>query len=457
MSIWSALNSAYSFEDAFRAKDCTSQAMRAAVKEWFRLYYQQEPTEESDPCQRIAYTVVNKLTKTAFGEYDAKSDDEFAQSVLHVLDAVKKKAMQAALIGGEAWLKPVPGRDGFTFSVVSRDNVLIFGRDSQGVQTDVGAAEYSVNGRNFYTLLERRTVDRRGYLTIRNMLYCSEMPETLGRQVPLAELEQYEDLPEEYTFREPLGGLGMARMITPMENCVDGSKDGVSIYAPAVGLIHNIDRNEALLNGEFERGQSRIIVSDDLLRKDRTGRRRLEDKIFVGGFDENPEDMKPIIFSPELREKSFLARKQEYLRDVESIIGLKRGLLSEVEAEERTATEITSSAGDYNLTIIDFQSMFEDAVREAVRLCGVLGRLYRVPGAHDVNPDKVSIDWGDGVLYNRDKVNQEMLSQVQSGLLAPERYLGWYYEQPANTPEERARIRKDYMPELKGLAAEDDL
>lgn len=260
MSIWSALNSAYSFEDAFQAKDCTSQAMREAVKEWFRLYYRREATEESDPCQQIAYTVVNKLTKTVFGEYKVESTDGFVQAVLASLDAVKKKAMQKALIGGEAWLKPVPEKDGFSFTVVSRDNVLIFGRDGQGVPTDIGAAEYSVNGRNFYTLLERRTVDGRGYLTVRNMLYCSEMPETLGRQVPLEELERYADLSEEYTYREPLGGLGIAWLKTPLENCVDGSADGVSAYAPAVGLIHNIDHNEALINGEFDRGQSRIIA-----------------------------------------------------------------------------------------------------------------------------------------------------------------------------------------------------
>ena len=71
MSIFTALHGAYSYEDAFRAKDCTSQAMREAVKEWFRLYYEREATEESDPCQRIPYIIVNKLTKTAFGEYKA--------------------------------------------------------------------------------------------------------------------------------------------------------------------------------------------------------------------------------------------------------------------------------------------------------------------------------------------------------------------------------------------------
>lgn len=206
MSIWSALNGAYSFEDAFRTKDSTSQAMREAVGEWFRLYYQQEATEESDPCQRIAYTVVSKLTKTAFGEYKADSKDDFAQTVLDALGAVKKKAMQMALIGGEAWLKPAPCREGFAFSVVSRENVLVFGRDGRGVPTDIGTAEYTVEGRSWYTLLERRTADGRGYLTIRNMLYRSEMPGCLGVPVPLRALARYEALPEEYTFPETLGG-----------------------------------------------------------------------------------------------------------------------------------------------------------------------------------------------------------------------------------------------------------
>lgn len=451
MSIWSALNSAYSYEDAFRSKDITSQSMRTAIQEWFRLYYQQEPTEESDPCQRIAYTVVNKLTKTVFGEYKASSEDEFAQTVLLALDAVKKKAVQKALIGGEAWLKPVPGKEGFTFTVVSRDNVLIFGRDGKGIPTDVGAAEYSAEGRSFYTLLERRTVDAGGYLTIRNMLYCSEMPETLGRPVPLASLARYEALPEEYTFREPLGGLGMARLKTPLENCVDGSVDGVSAYAPAVGLIHNIDRNEALINGEFDRGQSRIIASSDLLRKDRNERRRLEDKLFVG-IDDDPEAVGLTIFSPELREASFLARKQEYLRNVESVIGLKRGLLSEVEAEERTATEITSSAGDYNLSIIDFQTMWAETAKEAVRLCGVLGRLYHVPGAHDVDPEAVSVDWGNGILFDEDKAWADYLDMVGRGLLKPEIALGWRFGMPTETETDLAAIREKYMPDLKRMA-----
>lgn len=456
MSIVSALRGAYSCEDAFQARDCTTQPMREAVREWFRLYYHRAASEESDPCQQIAYTIVHKLTKTAFGEYKSASDDGFAQGALEGLDRVKKKAMQLALIGGEAWLKPAPVGEGFTFSVVRRDNVLIFGRDSEGRPVDIGTAECTVEGRyhaaqSWYTLLERRTLGADGRLTIRNLLYCSSMQGSLGQRVPLAALARYEALPEEYTFPEPLGGLGLARLITPLENCVDGSPDGVSVYAPAVGLIHNIDRNEALLNGEFERGQSRIIASADLLRKGRDGRRRLTDRLFVG-IDDDPESVGLTIFSPELREKSFSARKQEYLRTAENIIGLKRGLLSEVEAAERTATEITSSAGDYNLSIIDFQQMWESAAKEAVRLCGVLGRLYKVPGAHGVDPDAVSIDWGNGILYDEDKTWADYLDMVARGLLKPEIALGWRFGMPAETEADLAAIRAKYMPELDRLA-----
>lgn len=235
MSIWSALNSAYSYEDAFGAKDCTSPAMKEAVSEWFRLYYERETTEESDPCMRIGYTIVNKLTKTAFGEYKADGGDTFAQAVLGALDAVRKKAMQKVLIGGEAWLKPVPGPGGISFSVVSRDRVLVLGRDGQGVPTDLGCVESVSEGRSFYTLLERRMLDGQGRLTIRNQLYRSDLPGVLGSPVSLKALARYEALPEEYTFPQPLGGLGLARLITPLENCVDGSQDGVSVYAPAVG------------------------------------------------------------------------------------------------------------------------------------------------------------------------------------------------------------------------------
>lgn len=443
-----------SYQEAFRAKDITSDEMQRAIGEWFDLYFQKEATEKEDPCQQIPYTIVHKLTKTAFAEYKATGKNDFVQGVLAELDKKRKKAMQMALIGGESKLKPIPTKNGFRFTVVNRANILVFGRNDEGAMTDIGTSERVVKDKYFYTLLERRTMDANGYLTIRNFLYQSDTRESLGRRVSLQSLPEYEDLPEEYVFPTPVGSVGFASLRTPMENCVDGSEDAVSVYASAVGLIHNINRNEAQLSGEFERGESRIVVSADMLTKRKDGKKVIRDNVFVG-LDEDPETVGFNIFSPELREKSFLARKQDYLRSAESIIGLKRGLLSEVEAVERTAKEITSSEGDYNLTIIDFQQAWEDAVKETVKLCGVLGMLYKVPGAYEVTEDDaVAFDWGNGVLYDEEKAWADMKDQVARGLLKPEIAIGWRYGMPYDTPADLQKIREKYMPQVEELGGD---
>lgn len=450
MSIFTALTNAYTLEEAFKAKDCTTQEMQNAIKEWFALYFEQKPTKDSDPCQRIAYTIVNKLTKTCFGEYKAESKDEFAQAVLDALGDSKRNAMQMLLAGGEILIKPIPGRDRMDFNVVRRDNFLVFGRSAGGEPNDIGMIERTTQGKKYYTLIERRTVDASGRLTIRNKLYAADSEQFLGQEIPLTALDQYAALVPEYTYTDPMGGLGLVYLRMPIENVVDGSADGVSVYASAVGLIHNIDHNEALINGEFDRGQSRIIASVDLMQRDKDGNQSFKDNIFVG-LDDDPDVVGVTIFSPELREQSFLARKQEYLRNVESVIGIKRGLLSEVEAAERTAKEITSSEGDYNLTIIDLQEVWTKAVHDAIKLCSVLGKLYHVKGAHDVPEDDVIIDWGNGVLFDEEKAWADYLNMVAQGLLKPEIAIGWRFGMPTDTPGDLQKIREKYMPELESM------
>lgn len=446
MSFSTLLANASGYAAAFQANDVTTEKMRTAISEWFRMYYQSTADDGKDPCQQIAYTIVRKLTKTVFAEYEANTQDSYAAELLYALKATATAAMQATLIGGESLLKPIITKKGIRFSVIPRHSVLVFGRDPEGWMTDIGTAEYSVRSKWYYTLLERRTVDENGYLTIRNKLYRSNSSQSLGQAVPLTSVPQYADLQEEYTYTTPIGSIGLISLRTPIVNCVDGSADAVSVYAAAVGLIHNIDHNEAQLKGEFDRAESRILVSADLLKKDPAGKKIFDEHLFVG-LDEDPDSTGITIFNPTIREASFLARKQEYLRNIENVIGLKRGLLSEVEAAERTATEITSSAGEYNLTIIDLQKAWEATVQEAMRVCSILGKLYKVAGAKDIPEDAVAITWGNGVLYDEDKTNEQLLAQVQAGLLQTERYVGWYHNLPCNTPEEREEIRKNYMPE----------
>lgn len=463
MSVISALfdNKVYNFEQAFGVKDITSAAMRQAIREWYALYYDTEPTEQEDPGQRLPVAVVSKLTRTAFSEYTAQvsgqsSKSAFLAGVLTGLDRARKAAIQQALIGGEAMLKPLPSQKGTGFTVIGRNNYLVLGRNEFDEITDIGTAEVTDVGRVRYTLLERRTVDAAGYLTIESRLFRSDNTGYLGYEVPLPSLDKYAALERLNRLPQPVWSAGLISLKMPIENTVDGSPDGVSVYAAAARLIRLININEAQINGEFSRGESRIIVSSDLMNRDQNGRKQFKDHVF-SGLDDDSENVGVTIFSPAFREQSFFARKMEYLRSIESLIGLKRGILSEVEVAERTATEVTSSAGDYNLTIIDLQQMWERAVREAVRVCDIIGQMYKLCDSTPVDPMKeISVSWGNGILYDEKSDNAERLAQVQAGLLKPELYLAWYYDQPCETDKDIAAIRAKYMPEIEEMAGGDE-
>lgn len=436
-----------SFEDAFGVKDVTTPEMRRAIQAWFALYFDGDAPPEEDDCQRIPAIIVNKLYKTAFSEYSAaiaRDGAEWLSGELERLNRKSKTAVQYQLVGGECLIKPVLWGGTLDFTLIRRDCFLPIARDADGKLLSVGTVENTVQGGWYYSLLERRTVEADGALTIESRLFRSRDGATLGEEVSLQSLPKYEQL--QPVLRLPgIGGVGLAQLRTPLFNCVDGTSDAVSVYASAVGLIKNINRNERQFCDEFENGASRIIASGDLLKTDKYGRKRFSDKLFVG-LDEDPEAVGITIFNPTLREGSYLARKQEYLRDCENLIGLKRGILSEVEAAERTATEITSSAGDYNLTIQDFQATWEQALRDTLELCARLGSLYGMTGETFDPQSDLSVDWGDGVLFDRQRVWSEYQSMVSSGLLKPELALAWYFDLPHDTPEDLARIRAEYMP-----------
>ena len=316
------------------------QKMREAVK-----------GKEEDPAQRIPYTITNKLTKACFAEYDSSFTENgtgktaWLDGQRSLIDAEKQDVLQWVMVGGEGFLKPAPDGTGrLAYHVVRRDCYNVLARGPHGI-TDVLMSERSRAGSDYYTLLERRTVDGSGYLTIRYNLYVSENSSTLGHEVRLDSLPQYAALAPEHTYSVPFGGLGMTYIRLPMANNVDGSPDGVSVYEGAVQLIHNIYKNEYQLGREFELGRSRIVAGSDMLMTPgpEGGVMRLKDDVFVGLDGDASVGM--TIFSPTLRDESFERRKQSYLKACENIIGLKRGILSDVEAVERTAR--TPSRGSF--------------------------------------------------------------------------------------------------------------
>ena len=307
--------------------------MQQAIQTWFALYFDGDAPPEEDDCQRIPAIIVNKLYKTAFSEYSAgivRDGADWLYGELERLNRKAKTAVQYQLVGGECLIKPVLWGGALDFTLIRRDCFLPLARDADGKLLSVGTVEITAQGGWYYSLLERRTVEADGALTIESRLFRSRDGASLGAEVPLDALDKYAGLSP--ALRLPgIGGVGLVQLRTPLFNCVDGTADAVSVYAPAVGLIKNINRNERQLCQEFENGASRIIASGDLLKTDKSGNKRLSDGLFVG-IDEDPEAVGITIFNPTLRESSYLARKQEYLRDCD-ILGVSQPQYTPAELE----------------------------------------------------------------------------------------------------------------------------
>lgn len=424
-------------------KDCTSQAMQQAIDEWFEMYFQQEITQQEEPCQRLPTLIVHKLSRACFGEYEAKSHQPFGNMLLKRIDKVKRKAMQLALIGGEVWIKPILLQDGFDFEVMRRDSVVVLERGRNGQAVDIASGcEFCKEGTK-YVFVERRTQTQWG-VRIENRLFRYLDKREKVVEVALTDLEEYAELSPEVILHG-IDRLGLIWLHNPMENCVDGSGDSVSIYAPAVGLIRAINQNERQLSREFEHGESRVFASVDLLRRNGLGKWELPKGLFIG-LDDDPQTTGITIYSPALRQESFLQRKKEYLRNLESLIGLKRGLLSEVDSLQRTAAEITGSSGEYSLTIREIQQIWEDGLEQVVELCPKLAQMSQMRGAKPLDFEKdISICWGDGIFSTTESRWQELVQMVQLGLMKPEIALGERFGLPYDTPEQRQKIFEMYI------------
>ena len=59
----------------------------------------------------------------------------------------------------------------------------------------------------------------------------------------------------------------------------------------------------------------------------------------------------------------------------------------------------------------------------------------------------MTIDWGNGILYDETKTWEDYKSMVASGLIKPEIALGWRFNMPTDTESDLAKIRAKYMPD----------
>ena len=283
-----------------------------------------------------------------------------------------------------------------------------------------------------YTRLEYHRMDK-GEYEIRNVAYCSKNRASLGKEIALEQVEKWENLTAQVRMKNVEQPL-FAYFKMPVANTVDSESPlGVSIYARAVELIEEADRQYSRLIWEFESGERALYVSDTAFRRDKSGNIRFPDKRLYRAIDGAPELFED--WTPTIREQSILNGLDNILMKVEDSCGLARGTFSNPQTEVRTATELKIMRQRSYATVVDTQKALKRALEDLIGAMNIWVDLYQLA------PDgiyEVSFEFDDSIASDRQAEFAERQQLLTMGVLQPWEMRAWYLGEDEQTAREQA-------------------
>ena len=138
-------------------------------------------------------------------------------------------------------------------------------------------------------------------------------------------------------------------------------------------------------------------------------------------FNGDKEDMWQI-FDPAIRESSFYARLEELYARLEKEIGTSRGILTEVETSNATATAIRKALYDTFTIVDDARVNFEKAMEDLIYSIDVLCNYYNITpqGEYEIN-----YDWSYDLLQDPQQDFNQMVQGLNLGIISKVEIRQW--------------------------------
>lgn len=401
--------------------------MLAGQADWTTDYVKSLGIEEGI-CREFADTVLTEMETSISID---KLDQVYQKTV-----AKLNENLQEGLGLGSFVLKPT-GPDKAEFVTADKFIPIAFGDD--GKPLDIGFLTVKrVGESDYFTRFERHYfVD--GSLTIENKCYHSQSQEDIGILCSLENVEEWKNiLPGPVTYQ------GMDRMDfgyyrNPLRNRIDGSPCGVSVFEAARERIRKADIQCARLDWEYESGERAIHVDNRALQHDkrsgRFGMARLNKRLYRGLNLEDGKDKELLReYSPDMRDEAYKRGLEEYKREIEFVVGLAYGDLSDVQDVAKTATEIkTSKARKYN-RVSAIQANLQECLEDFAAGLAFYNGMYT--SGYDF-----LCKFNDSILTDEEAERQQDRQDVSMGVMSHLEYrMKWYNEDEAtaakNLPEQ---------------------
>ena len=408
-----------------------SQPMIDAINKWKKML-----VGNADWCGDIVESlkleegICREFADSVLVEMEAKIlNNDNMDAVLQKSLSDMNKKLQTGLALGAMVLRPL-GPDKAEY--VAADKFIPISFDDSGTPNDIAfLVVKSVGENDYYTRVERHYFTN-GNLTIENKCYHSQSQSDIGQNCSLEEVAEWANI-----LLGPITYPGMTEMDfgyyqNPIENKVDGSSCGVSVYESAENLIRKADVQGARLDWEYDSGERAIHVDERAL-KNRGGKTylpRLKKRLYKGfNLDDNNKDLYKE-YSPEMRDEAFRRGLEEYKREIEFNVGLAYGDLSDAQEVDKTATEVLASKTRKYNRVTAIQGKLEECLN------GFVNALAFYNGSY-MSGVEFTCEFNDSILADEESERQQDRQDVSMGVMSLLEYrMKWY-----NEDEETARSK----------------
>lgn len=153
------------------------------------------------------------------------------------------------------------------------------------------------------------------------------------------------------------------------------------------------------------------------------------------------------VFDPQFRD--YTTRLQELYRRLESEIGTSKGILSDVQTANATATEIKRSMYDTFTIVDDMRSNIEKAMDDFFYACNVLANAYNLSPQGEY---ELAFDWSYSLLEDTQQEFSQMMQAESKGIISKVEIRQWLNpDETLEEAEEKIKEIEESNPDIKTL------
>ena len=260
-----------------------------------------------------------------------------------------------------------------------------------------------------------------------NMVITQQFSDDKGNKIPTPDI--WKDIQEVRTItnvdRVPFGYIK-----SPINNRKANDKYGVPITYGCEATILEIKETMKQMIREYELKEVFVGVDYTMFKADKKGAiNTLPTDGLYKTFNFDEGENKFNVYDPPFRD--YTIRLQELYKRLEHEIGTSYGILSEVDSQQATATEIKRSMYDTFTICDDMRSNIEKGMDDFFYACNVLANAYNLSpqGEYEVN-----FDWSYSLLEDTQAEWSQLTYAMNQGVVSKVEVRQWL--KPDETLEE---------------------